>query len=96
MEPRRFKKEFNEIREKAGLPYLTRRGLRHSVASILVDKNVPIPDVAALLGHSDHAFTYKTYVHANRNATKKSAVTISKALSDKKKAPRSKEKKQPQ
>ncbi|WP_333594332.1 site-specific integrase [Anaerospora hongkongensis] len=96
MEPRRFKKEFDEIREKAGLPHLTRRALRHSVASILVDKNVPIPDVSALLGHADHAFTFKTYVHANKNATKKSAATISKALSDKKKPSKTQKKKQPQ
>ncbi len=95
MEPRRFKKEFNEIRDKAGLPHLTRHGLRHSIASLLIDKKVPIPDVSALLGHSDHAFTYKTYVHKNKNATKKSAVTISKELSEKKKTPKEKKKKQP-
>jgi len=95
MEPRRFKKEFNEIREKAGLPLLTRHGLRHSIASLLIDKKVPIPDVSALLGHSDHAFTYKTYVHKNKNATKKSAETISKALGEKKKPATKAKKKQP-
>lgn len=83
LEPRRFAKEFDEIRTKTGID-ITRHGLRHSVASILIDKKVCIPEVAALLGHADQAFTYRTYVHARKDATKKASSVISIALKTKK------------
>ncbi|SFM37178.1 tyrosine-type recombinase/integrase [Pelosinus propionicus] len=87
LEPRRFAKEFDEIRAKTGID-TTRHGLRHSVASILIDKNVAIPEVAALLGHADQAFTYRTYVHPRKDATKKASSVISRALNTKKAKPR--------
>lgn len=37
--------------------------LRHTFASLLIRKNVDIKIVSELLGHSNVAFTYNTYVH---------------------------------
>lgn len=38
--------------------------LRHFYATSLVQGGVPIPDIAKNLGHSDPAFTLRTYIHA--------------------------------
>lgn len=37
--------------------------LRHTFASLLIKKNVDIKVVSEILGHTDVAFTYNTYVH---------------------------------
>lgn len=83
MEPRNFSRSFDDVRKEIGLKHVTRHMLRHAVASILVDNNVPIPEVAALLGHADQAFTYRRYVHPRKDATKKAAAAISAALKPK-------------
>lgn len=84
MEPRRFAKEFNEIAKKAGIN-VHRHGLRHSVASVLIKNGVSAADVSELLGHADEAFTYKQYVHPQKDATKKATSTMHAALNPKKK-----------
>ena len=85
MEPRNFARDFDKIRDEIGMSAMKRHTLRHAVASILVDNGVPIPEVAALLGHADQSFTFRRYVHKRKDATKKAAAAISKALSAKKK-----------
>ena len=82
LEPRRFAKEFASIAKKAGVN-VHRHGLRHSVASVLIDNGVSAADVAALLGHADEAFTYKQYVHPRKDATKKATSAMKAALNPK-------------
>ena len=77
LEPRRFAREFDRVRNEIGMNNVTRHALRHALASLLIDNDVPIPEVSALLGHSDQAFTYRTYVHSRKDATKKAAAAIS-------------------
>lgn len=49
----KFGAEWRKIREKAGLPNLKFHDLRHTVATRLLKKNVPVPIVRDLLAHSD-------------------------------------------
>jgi integrase len=37
--------------------------LRHTFASLLLARGVPIPNVSKLLGHRDSIITMKTYAH---------------------------------
>lgn len=62
---------------------VTRHALRHALASLLIDKGVPVPEVSSLLGHADQAFTFRTYVHARKGATKKAAAAVSEILKEK-------------
>jgi integrase len=49
---------------KAGLTKrLTPHGLRHTFASLLLDKNKPVAEVSTLLGHKDSHVTWKIYAH---------------------------------
>lgn len=55
---------WREILDAAGLPYERRYKTRHTGAShMLVDSGGDVAVVAKVLGHSDPAFTYRTYVH---------------------------------
>ena len=42
---------------------LTLHKLRHTVASLLLARGVPIPKVSRLLGHRDSTITLKVYAH---------------------------------
>lgn len=39
-------------------------GVRHSNASILLSRHVPVPAVSARLGHADVSITNRIYAHA--------------------------------
>jgi integrase len=49
---------------KAGIKDASLHSLRHTHASTLLSKNVPLPAVSARLGHSDVNTTMRTYSHA--------------------------------
>ena len=45
------------------LPHVTMHGLRHTCASMLIDKGIPIAEVSTQLGHSSIDITLRTYTH---------------------------------
>lgn len=49
--------------ERAGVPWVHFHTFRHTCASILFESGKSIRQVAGWLGHSDPAFTLRTYVH---------------------------------
>jgi len=52
------------VLKKAGLPHCRIYDLRHSHASILLEKGIPVQAVAARLGHSSPNTTMQNYIHA--------------------------------
>lgn len=56
-----IRKGFDKAAEAAGLDGITPHDLRRSAARVMIEKGVPIEEVAQLLGHSDHKITYSTY-----------------------------------
>lgn len=57
---RDFRAAWSHIMEKTGLD-ITPHILRHTVATQLAQKNVPLPQIARLLGHSSTAITERVY-----------------------------------
>jgi integrase len=49
--------------EKAGVPWLSFHGFRHTCASLLFDEGRSAVQVQRWLGHSDPAFTLRSYIH---------------------------------
>jgi integrase len=49
------------ICKKNGLPHITVHGLRHMYATILIERNVPLVKISALLGHSSVNTTFEYY-----------------------------------
>jgi integrase len=61
---RRVVKVFKEALAAAGLPETIRLyDCRHTAASLLYAQGVPELQIAAILGHTDPAFTRRTYTH---------------------------------
>lgn len=57
---------FRSVLNKAKLPTRGVHALRHTFATNWVQTNPDIVSLSRVLGHSDPAFTYKTYCHANQ------------------------------
>lgn len=62
------KNVFNPAVAAAGLEGVSPHSLRHTYASLLLDKGAPIPVVSRLLGHASPATTMSIYAHAIRHA----------------------------
>lgn len=55
------KKGFAAAAERAGLEGVTPHTLRHTAATWMAQRGVPLPDIAAYLGHTDPRTTYRVY-----------------------------------
>ena len=53
----------NAAEEKAGLPHIRVHDLRHSYASMLINKGIDIQVISRLMGHGSTDITYKIYSH---------------------------------
>ncbi len=58
-----LRQQFARLLQDAGLPLIRLHDLRHSCASYLLAKGVPIHMVSALLGHSQVSTTLNIYAH---------------------------------
>ena len=53
----------NEAEKRAGLPHIRVHDLRHSYASLLINKGVDIGIISRLMGHGSPQITYSIYSH---------------------------------
>ena len=56
-------RHMNSVLKDSGLPEITFHGLRHTCASMLIAKGIPISEVSAHLGHASIDITLRTYTH---------------------------------
>lgn len=70
-----------KVRERAGVdPGVRLHDLRHWQATHLLDAGVPLPTVAARLGHASGTTTMKIYAHRTAEADETAAAIVSDAL----------------
>jgi integrase len=62
--------------KKAGLPRIRLHDMRHTCASVMHLRHVPIAVISAWLGHASAAFTMKTYVHSQDDAMRAAGTTL--------------------
>ena len=67
---------------RAGLPSIRFHDLRHTFASILINKDIPLFNVSKYLGHSDISTTANIYAHLDKSGKNISAETISALFDD--------------
>jgi len=84
-------KYFYKARDAAGITGLTFHGLRHTYASILLARGVPVKEVSENLGHADVAFTLRIYTHCMPGFRDKAATEMESAFADADKKQREKE-----
>ena len=70
-------KEFQDILAAAGLEHHRVHDLRHTFASVLLNKEVPLINVSNFLGHSNISTTANIYAHLDKAAKQCSADVIS-------------------
>ncbi len=56
-------REFYAVLEKAGLPRIRFHDLRHTAASVMLNRGVPVIVVSKMLGHSKPSATLDIYGH---------------------------------
>ena len=76
-----YRAHFKPILKRAELPLTTRiYDLRHSCASLMINNGESPKVVADRLGHSDPAFTLKTYVDTDAGQQKTASEKLAKVL----------------
>lgn len=75
-------RHFHKLLEKLGMRHIRFHDLRHTFASILINKDVPLINVSNFLGHSDISTTANIYAHLDKASKKTSAVLISDIFAD--------------
>lgn len=65
MEPRSIQKKYKKTLEKCGLRYLNFHSLRHSFATIGIQKGFDYKTLSEILGHASVNTTMNIYVHSN-------------------------------
>ena len=72
-----------KTRDAAGISASVRlHDLRHFQATQLLNAGVPVPTVAARLGHADGTTTMKVYAHRTQRADQQAADIVGKLLGD--------------
>lgn len=66
--------------ENIGLKHIRFHDLRHSCASLLLAKGIPMKSIQEWLGHSNFSTTANLYAHLDSNSKKKSAEVLYNAL----------------
>jgi integrase len=66
--------------QSAGVRDLPPHSTRHTAASLMIEAGVPIPEVAAVLGHSSPAITMSIYAHFVNRGERRGAGTMGRLL----------------
>lgn len=82
MHPDRLTRWFPKFIATTNLPPITLHSLRHTYATLLIEKQIPITDVSAQLGHSNVTTTMDIYAHAIRKARIAAADQLGDIFSD--------------
>jgi len=83
LDPREFTKRFQRNLEKAGLPKIRLHDLRHTHASLLLEKDLHPKIVQDRLGHSSITTTLDIYSHISPGLQKKASDSLKGIFSDK-------------
>ena len=75
-----FKKAFGKTYNKIGMKHIRFHDLRHSCASLLLAKGIPMKAIQEWLGHSNFSTTANLYAHLDVNSKKLSADALVNAL----------------
>ncbi|MFV1360732.1 tyrosine-type recombinase/integrase [Mycolicibacterium fortuitum] len=74
--PDTLTKAWRKATESAGLPHVRLHDARHSCATLMHMRGVPVVVIAAWLGHQDAGFTLRTYAHSTNDALADAAAVL--------------------
>ena len=74
-------RSWKPLLKRAGLPETTRmHDLRHTAATLLLSRGVPVKVVSEVLGHADVSITLSTYTHVLPDMQSATAAAMDEAL----------------
>ena len=79
-DPRNAFRALRAAAAKAGLPYAGLHTLRHSAASVMLTRGVPLKVVSEILGHSSIAITGDIYGHVSPDVARQAMSTLGEAF----------------
>ena len=74
--PSNVNKEFHKLVERAGLERRRLHDLRHSFATLMLERGEELAVIADMLGHSDIAITRRFYAHVRRGVQQRAAARL--------------------
>lgn len=74
-------RDYKEVLVNAGLPPIRFHDLRHTAASIMLNRNIPVLTVSRILGHSKPSVTLDIYGHLIPGAQLEAARIMDEAFS---------------
>lgn len=74
--PDTLTKAWGKALATAGLPHVRLHDARHSCATLMHLRGVPVVVIAAWLGHQDAGFTLRTYAHSTNDALAEAAAVL--------------------
>ena len=77
LRPNFVTEHYRYLLDKLGLRRIRFHDLRHTFASVLLNKEVPLINVSNFLGHSNISTTANIYAHLDKSAKQSSADVIS-------------------
>lgn len=80
LHPDNLNRALNRLCERAGVRRIRVHDLRHTYASLMLSRQVPLEVVSKQLGHSTPAFTLGTYRHVSQEEQAQYAVNLSDLL----------------
>lgn len=83
--PSHVTNHFSELLRRLGMRHIRFHDLRHTFASILLGKDVPLINVSNFLGHSDISTTANIYAHLDKASKQTSADIITDIFNEKEK-----------
>lgn len=78
--PSGFSHRFSELLKKNGLEHIRFHDLRHSVATAMLNANIPIKHASEILGHSNTSITMDLYSHVIDKKQKEIVETLDQAI----------------
>lgn len=75
-----LRRSFHPLLHRAGLPRVRFHDLRHSAATLMLSRGVPLKIVSEILGHSQISLTADTYMHVTPGMQREAAAAVDAAL----------------
>ena len=75
-----LRRSFYPLLRRAGLPRVRFHDLRHSAATLMLSRGVPLKIVSEILGHSQISITADTYMHVTPGMQREAAAAVDVAL----------------
>lgn len=75
-----LRRSFYPLLHRAGLPRVRFHDLRHSAATLMLSRGIPLKIVSEILGHSQISLTADTYMHVTEGMQREAAAAVDAAL----------------